>query len=44
MSSYIPAALDIISYIRRLEDGTSNIYTVKDITEKCFCFMIELIH
>ena len=22
----------------------SHLYTVKDITEKCFCFMIELIH
>ena len=34
----------LYSKIRRLEDGTSHLYTVKDITEKCFCFMIELIH
>ena len=31
----------LYSKIRRLEDGTSHVYTV---TGKCFCFMIELIH
>ena len=34
----------LYSKIRRLEDSTSHLYTVKDITEMCFCFIIELIH